>query len=201
MSRGWWLKQIHTWHWISAAVALAGMLMFALTGLTLNHADLIPATPRVVDRGGKLQPSLLSLVQKSPSASDAPLPAVVARAVAGEVGLDPAGRAAEWNEGEVYVAMPRAGGDAWVSIDRMSGEIKSETTDQGLIASLNDLHKGRNTGLVWRLFIDAFAAAVLLFSGTGLLLLQFHANHRKKTWPLVGAGVAIPLLLLIFFVH
>jgi len=201
ISRGWWLKQLHTWHWISAAVSLAGMLMFALTGITLNHAALIPAKPKVVDRSGTLAPSLLRLIKKTPEASGAPIPAPVAEAVSKAVGLDPAGRAADWNDDEVYVAMPRPGGDAWVSVDRASGEIKAETTDQGVIALLNDLHKGRNTGIVWRLFIDVFAAAAILFTGTGLLLLQFHARHRKKTWPLVGLGVAAPLILFILFIH
>ncbi|WP_232476040.1 PepSY-associated TM helix domain-containing protein [Flavisphingomonas formosensis] len=201
ISRGWWLKQLHTWHWISAAVSLVGMLMFAITGVTLNHAASIPATPKVVDRSAKLPASLLRMLKPTPKASDAPMPAPVAEAIAGAVGLDPSGRAAEWSDSEVYVAMPRPGGDAWVSVDRATGEIKSETTSQGLVSLLNDLHKGRNTGLAWRLFIDAFAAAAILFTGTGLLLLQFHAKHRKKTWPLVGLGLAAPLIIAILFIH
>ena len=201
ISRGWWLKQLHTWHWISAAISLVGMLMFAATGVTLNHADLVPAQPKVVDRAATLPPSLLRMLKVSPAAADAPLPAPVAALVAQTAGLNPSGRAAEWSEDEVYVAMPRPGGDAWVSIDRATGAIKAETTSQGWVALLNDLHKGRNTGLAWRLFIDVFAGAAILFSGTGLLLLQFHAKHRKKTWPLVGLGLAVPLILFILFIH
>lgn len=201
ISRGWWLKQLHTWHWISAAVSLVGMLAFALTGVTLNHAASIPATPKVEDRTATLAPSLLRLLKGTPADKDAPMPAPVAEAIAKDVGLDPAGRAAEWSADEVYVAMPRPGGDAWVSVDRASGTIKSEVTRQGLISLLNDLHKGRNTGLAWRLFIDAFAGAAILFSGSGLLLLQFHARHRKKTWPLVGLGLVVPLIIAIVFIH
>jgi uncharacterized protein len=201
MTRGWWLKQLHTWHWISAAISLAGMLAFTLTGITLNHAESIPATPKVVDRPGQLPASVIKLLGVTPKATDAPLPATVADAVKQAVDLDPSGRPGEWSDAEVYVAMPRPGGDAWVSIDRASGAIKSEVTSQGAISVLNDLHKGRNTGLVWRLFMDAFATAALIFTATGLLLLQFHAKHRKKTWPLVSAGVLIPLLIFLIAVH
>lgn len=201
ISRGWWLKQLHAWHWISAAISLFGMLMFALTGVTLNHAASIPATPHVEDRSAMLAPSLLRLIRTPPKQDDAPMPAPVAQAVADAVGLDPAGRPADWSDGQLYVAMPRPGGDAWVSVDRATGEIKAEVTRQGLISLLNDLHKGRNTGLPWRLFIDAFACAAIVFTGTGLLLLQFHARHRKKTWPLVGLGIAVPLVIAILFIH
>lgn len=201
ISRGWWLRQLHTWHWVSAAVSLAGMLMFALTGVTLNHAASIPASPTVEDRAATLAPSLLRMLKTTPAASDAPMPTPVAEAVARAVRLDPAGRAAEWSGEEVYVAMPRPGGDAWVSVNRASGAIKAEVTRQGLISLLNDLHKGRNTGLAWRLFIDAFAGAAILFTGTGLLLLQFHSRHRAKTWPLVGLGLAVPLIVAILFLH
>ena len=201
ISRGWWLRQLHRWHWISAAISLTGMLMFAVTGVTLNHAASIPATPSVQDRTGMLAPSLLRMLRATPKASDAPMPKPVADAVHDAVGLDPADRPAEWSDDEVYVAMPRPGGDAWVSVQRGSGAIKAEVTRQGLISLLNDLHKGRNTGLAWRLFIDAFAAAAILFTSTGLLLLQFHAKHRRKTWPLVGLGLAVPLVIALLFIH
>lgn len=201
ISRGWWLKQLHNWHWISAAVSLIGMLMFALTGVTLNHAASIPAGPKIEDRAATLAPSLLRLLKPSPKATDSPMPAPIADAVSRAVGLDPAGRPAEWSDGEVYVAMPRPGGDAWVSVDRTNGAIKAEVTRQGWISLLNDLHKGRNTGLAWRLFIDAFALAAILFTVTGLLLLQFHARHRKKTWPLVSLGLVVPVIVALIFIH
>ncbi|MDE1915674.1 MAG: PepSY-associated TM helix domain-containing protein [Sphingomonadales bacterium] len=201
LTRGWWLKQLHTWHYISAAVSLVGMFAFAVTGITLNHAAAIPATPRVEDRTGQLAPSLLAMIKDTPADSNAPLPAPVAHAVAGAAGLDPTGMAGEWNPEEVYVAMPRPGGDAWVSVNRDTGQIKAEVTRQGMIALLNDLHKGRNTGLPWRLFIDAFAIAVLVFTASGLFLLHFHARHRKKTWPLVGLGFGVPLIIALVFLH
>jgi len=201
ISRGWWLKQLHTWHWISAAVSLIGMLLFAATGITLNHAGSIPAHPQVEQKAGMLLPSVRRLLQATPAAADAPMPGAVAAAVRDQTGLNPAGRPAEWSDGEVYVALPRPGGDAWVSIERKTGEIHAEITRQGWISLLNDLHKGRNTGLGWRLFIDAFAAACILFTGSGLLLLQFHARHRKLTWPLVGLGLAVPVVVAILFIH
>lgn len=197
--RNWWVKQLHTWHWISAAISLAAMLFFAVTGITLNHAASIPATPIVTDRNAQLEPSVLrALTAKS---DDAPLPAPVAEAVRGAVGLDPTGKPGEWSDAEVYVALPRPGGDAWVSIDRATGKVSAEVTDRGWISYLNDLHKGRNSGSAWFWFIDLFAVACVLFTITGLFLLQVHARHRPSTWPIVLAGIALPVVLAIAFIH
>jgi hypothetical protein len=198
--RSWWLKQLHNWHWISAAVSLVGMFLFAITGITLNHAATIGAKPVVVDKDAVLSAPLRRMLA-APHATDAPLPAPVAYGVATAVGIDPAGRSVEWSDTDAYVALPRPGGDAWVSIDRATGRITAETTDRGWISYLNDLHKGRNAGTAWAWFIDIFAGACILFTLTGLLLLQLHARHRPLTWPIVAVGLAIPALLAILFIH
>jgi hypothetical protein len=200
-ARAFWLKQLHTWHWVSAAVSLAAMFLFSVTGITLNHAASIGADPVVTKSAGQLPPALLARLHAPGDATD-PLPADVAKAVASAVPLDPAGRAADWSaDDEVYIAMPGPGRDAWVSIDRTSGAIAAEVTDRGWISYLNDLHKGRNTGDAWFWFIDLFAVACVLFTLTGLLLLQLHAKHRPLTWPLVGLSLIAPLLLALLFIH
>ncbi|WP_301074026.1 PepSY-associated TM helix domain-containing protein [Sphingomonas sp.] len=199
-ARSFWLKQLHTWHWVSAAVSLAGMLLFAITGITLNHAASIGAEPKVTQVEAMLPPPRLAELRGDHAAA-APLPPRVAEAVAAAVALDPAGRAAEWSDEDVYVAMPGPGQDAWVSIDRTTGAISAERTWRGWISYLNDLHKGRNTGDAWFWFIDVFAAVCIVFTLTGLLLLQLHARHRPSTWPLVATSLLVPLLLAVFLIH
>ena len=74
-------------------------------------------------------------------------------------------------------------------------------TDRGWVAYFNDLHKGRNTGLVWKIFIDVVAGACLFFALTGLVLLWIQARQRTSTWPLVSLGVALLVVLMILFAH
>ena len=198
--RAHWLKTLTQWHWVSSAVCLMGMLLFSFTGITLNHASQIEARPVVNTRRAQVPMQLLAaaLPQGKPSA---PLPADLAKWLGDELGIDAADREAEWSRDEIYLSLPRAGGDAWLRIDRASGELEHETTDRGWLAFANDLHKGRHTGVAWRWFIDLFAAACLVFSVSGLLILKLRASKRAATWPVVGLGAAVPLLLVIAFIH
>ncbi|ARR56632.1 hypothetical protein HY78_25935 [Rhizorhabdus wittichii DC-6] len=199
-SRGWWLKQLHNWHWMSAAISLIGMLLFAATGITLNHAATIAASPHVQNLSAKLPAPLLAQLAKSASDS-APLPPAIVAELDTRLELNAGGKPGEWSDDEVYVALPRPGGDAWISIDRASGAVTAEITDRGWISYLNDLHKGRNAGGAWGWFIDVFAAACILFTLTGLFLLYMHSKPRPLTWPLVGLGLVVPMLIVVLFVH
>ncbi len=199
-ARSFWLKQLHTWHWVSSAICLVGMLLFAITGITLNHAGAIEADPVVSERAATLPPPLLATLNATTDAK-AVVPPVVRDWIAAELSVDLGGKPGEWSEDEVYVGLPRPGGDAWLSIDRGSGAVAYELTSRGWISYLNDLHKGRNAGEAWRWFIDVFAVACLAFCLTGLILLQLHARHRPMTWPTVGLGLVVPVLIAVLFIH
>lgn len=195
------LRQMVQWHWISAAICLIGTLLFALTGITLNHAGDIEAKPRTVEIEGRLPPELIAHA-KTAHASKAALPDPIRVWLAKEVGAKaPRAAAIEWTDEEAYVALPRPGGDGWVTFDAATGEVLHETTSRGWIAYLNDLHKGRNSGPVWSLFLDVFALGCVVFCVTGLVLLQLNAHARKITWPLVALGLIVPLLLALLFIH
>jgi hypothetical protein len=198
--RGFWLRTLHQWHWISSAVCLIGMLLFAATGITLNHAAKIEAGPQVANQAAQLPPALLAGLGERKE-GNAPLPPAVSDWLGDRLSIAIGARAAEWSEEEIYLSMPTPGADAWLSIDRASGAVEYESTDRGWISYFNDLHKGRNAGPAWSWFLDIFAVACLVFCITGLFLLQMHAKQRRMTWPYVGLGLVIPLLLALLFIH
>jgi len=205
--RAFWLKHLHQWHWISSAICLIGMLMFSVTGFTLNHAGQIEARPAIVTRHDTVPRNVLDALKRAVPAKASsgnqkgPVPGALVEWLSGAMNIDAAGREVEWSADELYVGLPRPGGDAWLSVALDSGEVEYEVTSRGWISYFNDLHKGRNTGPAWSWFIDAFAIACLIFSITGLFLLKLHATGRAATWPLVGAGLVVPLLLAILFIH
>ena len=189
---------LRQWHWISSALCLVGMILFAFTGITLNHAADIKAEPVTVTLETELSATLLKTLS---GRNDGPLPLALRQWLLQEHNISVPSTAAEWQGDEVYLGMPRPGGDAWLSIETDSGVLLYERTERGWISYLNDLHKGRNTGLLWSWFIDIFSLLCLFFSLSGLWLLVRYARQRPSTWPLVALGVVIPLLIIILSVH
>jgi len=147
-SRGFWLRTLHQWHWISSAVCLVGMLLFAATGITLNHAARIEAKPQVSNRQLELPAPLLAALGTRED-GNAPLPGKVAGWLSHELDAAIGRHPAEWSADEVYLSMPGPGSDAWLSIDRETGAVEYEQTRRGWVSYFNDLHKGRNAGPGW----------------------------------------------------
>lgn len=136
-----------------------------------------------------------------PEEGNASLPEALRTALEEQLSARIPPRPAEWTAEEIFLEMPRPGGDATLTIDRTSGEAVLEIVDRGWVSYFNDLHKGRNTGAAWSWFIDIFAVACLVFTITGLFLLQLHSRSRPATWPVVGLGLLVPVVLVLLFIH
>lgn len=202
--RAYWLKTLHEWHWISSAIALVGLLLFSVTGITLNHVAALDSEPVISNQQAQLPASLQAeLVTLADQLTDQypPLPGALLEWSRDTLSADISHAGAEWSDRELYLSMQRPGGDAWMSISLRNGGVKYQNTERGWIAYLNDLHKGRYTGTAWSWFIDIIAVGCLLFAITGLFILYLHANHRPSTWPLVALGLLIPVLIAILSIH
>ncbi|WP_017445908.1 PepSY-associated TM helix domain-containing protein [Gayadomonas joobiniege] len=197
MPRARQLWNVKNWHWISSAICLAGMLLFAVTGITLNHAAEIESEPKITSYEAELPANILSSLQQQKS-----LTSSFKSWFKNQTGQNiPDAIKPEINAGEIYLAMPRPGGDSWFSLMLETGEFYMETTERGYIAYLNDLHKGRNTSSAWRWFIDIFSIACIVFTVTGLILLKKYAKGRKSTWPLIIASFLLPVAIALIPAH
>ncbi|MCG7643511.1 PepSY-associated TM helix domain-containing protein [Alteromonas macleodii] len=195
------LGGIRQWHWISGAVCLVGMMLFALTGITLNHAADIPANRTVTSAESSLPPLVVEQLV-SLDTGDIAIPSELVAFMQSQEGISlPSSVTGEWDGIEFYAAWPGPGADSWIAVDAELGTVTYENVDRGWISYFNDLHKGRNTGNAWRWFIDIFAVACIVFSVTGLQLLMRHSKTRASTWPITTLGVLIPFVIILLFVH
>jgi uncharacterized protein len=192
---------IRKWHWMSSAVCFVCMLLFAITGITLNHAADIESEASVVRISGEIPAELLQHLAIEAGQKNFALPREIHDWLQQYKAINVAASMAEVNNGEIYLPLVRPGGDAWLSIDTETGEFEYESTERGWIAYFNDIHKGRNTGKAWIYFMDIFALACVIFSVTGFILLQRYADTRSQTWPLLIAGLAVPVFFMLFLIH
>lgn len=196
---------MHEWHWISSAIALLGLLFFSVTGITLNHAEDLEAGKQDYSTVRKdMPPALVTTLREDvrregegEAEPTEPLRAWIREAF----GIDTGGHNADWKADEITLTLERPGGDAWLKMDLTRGNAEYHVTDAGWVAYLNDLHKGRHTGSAWSWFIDLIAAACVIFAVTGFVILQMHAANRSLTWPLVGLGIMVPLVIAALFIH
>lgn len=194
-------RELRRWHWIASALCLALLLMFAATGLTLNHAGTFEPEPRVTQARAAAPTEVQKALAAGPSGGEAPLPPQARAWLDKQFKVRTGDAAATWSADAVELVQQRPGGQTTVVIDRPGGAALVETEARGLIAAANDLHTGRYSPRAWNLLIDVFAIACLVFAGTGLGLLLTNARARPVTWPLILAGVVIPLGLWLIAAH
>ncbi|MET0282255.1 MAG: PepSY-associated TM helix domain-containing protein [Steroidobacteraceae bacterium] len=204
-TRAVWLKRMHEWHWISSAIALLGLLFFALTGFTLNHATAFESGKQeYTTEKHEMPPALVASLRKDieeygegEAEPTQPLRQWIREAFS----IDTGTRLADWKADEIQLSLQGPGGDAWMKMDLARGVAEYHKSDAGWIAYLNDLHKGRHTGVVWSWFIDLIVLACVIFAVTGFVILKMHAANRRMTWPIVGFGILVPVLIAALFIH
>lgn len=136
----------------------------------------------MVTRTAQLPATLSAELAQLPTAGDEGLPLPFVSWVDETLSVSVVGRNAKCSESEVYLSLPRPGGDAWPSIDRDSGEVLFEATDRGWISYFNDLHKGRNTGAAWRWFLRAptWGSASPASAARGLHHRALRGQHQRR---------------------
>lgn len=200
--RSYWLKTLHEWHWVSSAMCLIGMLLFAVTGFTLNHAGQIEVKPRVVSQQATVPGALLATVKAAPpppkDRGRCPLRCRTGRARSGRWTrrtARPSGRPTK------SMSRCRARRRCLVACEpgRRRGRVRAHRPRLDLLPQRPA--QGPQHGAAWSWFIDIFAAACLVFTVTGLFILKMHAGNRPFTWPMVGMGLVIPVVLALLFIH
>ena len=174
--------------------------MFAVTGITLNHAADIEVKPETRNVEVTLPAAILESLAPLPQGT-IDLPASLSQWLESQNISPPSNKDAQWDGVELYMSWPGPGQDHWFAIDIDSGELIYEGVDRGWIAYFNDLHKGRNTGVFWQWFLDIFSVVVIIFTVTGLQLLIKQAPHKASTWPVTALGLLIPVFIMLVFIH
>ena len=191
------MASLFRWLHIYVSMVSFGILFFfAVTGLTLNHAEtLFGDRAATTQRRGELEKKW---VTPGDAASIAKFEIVEhLRRAHGVKGL-----VAEFRieEAQCVVAFKGPGYTADATIDRATGKFELSETRMGFVAIINDLHKGRDTGPVWSLVVDLSAVLMVVVSLTGMVLIYFVRRRFVSGVLSAVAGIVISVLVYVWLV-
>jgi hypothetical protein len=165
--------------------SFAILLFFAVTGLTLNHQDWFNQQQKTSQSQGTLNTQWLK--------GDVDKLQVVGFLRRKE-GLRGAIDDFRTEDSQCSVSFKGPGYEADVVIDCASGAYDITETRAGLVAILNDLHKGRDTGRTWSGIIDVSAVLMTAVSLSGLILIFYLHKRRMPGLLLLAAGCLLTYL-------
>ncbi|GAB4148761.1 MAG: PepSY-associated TM helix domain-containing protein [Planctomycetota bacterium] len=179
--------------WLHTYLSLLGFaaaLFFSATGLFLNHAARFEGEmPRLAEREGTMPPEVVPAAGGSLAAAvDWLRERHSLRGSLAESRLSASGGTLAF-KGPAF--------SAEVEFELPSGRYRVRTESMGLVALLDDLHKGRDSGNGWSWLIDASAAVMALSSVTGLWLLLYLKKRRGAG--LWTAAVGAAALFAVYF--
>lgn len=192
MSHVWKRRLAKYSRWLHIYVSMASfavVFFFAVTGITLNHPEWFAGAERTTQTKGHLDPAWTNTggadVRK----------AEIVDYLRRTHHLSGALIDARADDQQYAVSFKGPGYSADAFVDRRTGDYDLTESRLGFVAVINDLHKGRDTGGVWKAVIDIAAALLTFISLTGLILLYFLHKHRVAGLILLVIGAIVAWLL------
>lgn len=180
-----WLRWLHTY---TSMVSLLAVLFFALTGITLNHPDWVFGTKEVERQvTGTLPSGWIKNGQVDWLTT--------AETLREQQNLH--GRADEprVDGTEASVTFLAPGYNAAAVIDTATGNYTVDILQQGAVAVMNDLHKGRDAPGSWKWLIDLSGIFLAVVALTGIGILLFLKKTRVQALSVMGLGTLLLLVL------
>lgn len=183
-------------HIYLSMVSFAIVLFFSVTGLTLNHPAWFGGDKQIqVKATGALNPVWVN----NPDTNKVAKLEIVefirkkhqVKGAVSEFRID---------DSEVSVVFKGPAYSCDVFINREKGSYELSEIKMGVIAIMNDLHKGRDSGKGWGWIIDLSAIFLIMVSLSGLILLIFMKKRRTAGLITGLIGLIICYLIYVIFV-
>lgn len=181
-----WVRWLHTY---TSMIALVLVLFFGLTGLTLNHPSwTLGSTPSMRSEAGTL-----------PSGWDAQPPDLlgISEYVRTTYGIHQPITDHSTSAGQGQISYRGPGYAADLTFSTTDGSYQLTIEEQGFLAVMNDLHKGRETNGSWSWVIDVAAVFLVVVALTGLGIQLFLRKRRTRALALAAIGGIVAVVLMV----
>lgn len=189
-----WLRRTHGWFGLWGA--LLG-LMTGVSGVWLNHRAVLKLELPDQQHSSRRLP-LPEPAPATPQAMAAWLQGVLATDRPPSMQRVERARPAPWADGQRTPMQPErwlfvfGGPNKLFQVEYWAGTAAAtlRTTDNGLIATLTNFHKGVGMPVPWILLIDTLAGSLVFLSLSGALLWWFTNRRRRLGLAIFGLSVA-----------
>lgn len=193
-----WLKRVHAWTGFWGALLF---LTLGISGVLLNHRDTLK-----IDTGEPVEVSAMQIAVPAGSIENEKALGAWAKA---EFGLQaeprPPKNGGNKDKGQPksFLGQERPEAQQWelnfnhvngrVTVEYVegSGSVAVSQTNQNLLGTLKNLHKGTGAGVAWILFIDTIAGALIAMAITGFLLWSRLHGGRLLAGSLLLASASV----------
>lgn len=187
------LRDLHAW---LSALAFLLLMFFSFTGLTLNHPEWFEErATELPSQHFTLPAPVLAQVQQDLSQQHSAANPVL-DFLHGQAQTYGQFKSSEQLDDEMLIRLEGVQGNTDLTVNLRSGEVEVLTTPARLIDTVNDLHRGKNTGTSWRWLIDATAILILLLSLAGYVLFFGLKKRLATTLTLTTASLSVIGLML-----
>jgi len=182
-------------HWgllLHIYISMAGFvltLLFAVTGLTLNHQNL----------GGEplLDTTMIDLPAEMVAHPD---PTALSRYLKEQLKVSAPLTDYHEDDQQLQITFAAPGHRTVVTVNRADRKADVETVKRGLLGKLNDLHKGFDSGPVWYWIIDASAILLTFSALTGIVTLVSLKSRRTSGFIFGGLGLITLIAIYLLWV-
>ncbi len=172
-------------------LGLLVMLLFGITGYTINHEDWFGAlTPHVVEREGQVPPALIAQHDTLR----------IVEHLRQTFGIH--GAMTDFSEvADEFEISFKEPGQLWdITIAKATGHVAAHNDQYNFVAVIDNLHRGRYAGAAWGWVIDFSAALIVLACATGFVLWLALPRRRQLGIAFLVLGTAATMAAIFFFV-
>ena len=183
-------------HWgllLHIYISMAGFvltLLFAVTGLTLNHQDFGFSSPKIAQSTVDLPVDMMAH----------PDSASIGKYLRSNLKVSAPLTDYHEDDQQIQVTFAAPGHRTLVTIDRAkhSGDVENES--RGIMGKIDDLHKGFDSGPAWFWIIDISAILLTISALTGIVTLVSLRARRRSGFIFGGLGLATLIVIYLLWV-
>ncbi len=190
-----WTRWLHIY---LSMFGMAALVFFSVTGITLNHPDWVFSDAERSSQAEGRVPSEWLNLSSAASPDDRVDKLKVVESLRAAHGVRGALSEFRVDDRDCTVAFKGPGYSADIFLDRQTGKYTLTQMSHGLMAVVNDLHKGRDSGGAWSVLIDVSAGILIVIALSGLGLL-FYLKRRRIPGLVLGILGAIVIALVAWF--